>query len=388
MNRKPALPSQTVLIFQGGGALGAFQAGVYEGLHLAERSADWVIGTSIGAINAAIIAGNRPGRRVEYLHEFWARMAQGWFFDPVKALPPETPCAPWMSALNALGTVALGVPNFFLPRWASGFALGFAVPPESASLYDVEPLKKTLDELVDFDYLNQSPVRVSVGAVDVESGAMRYFDSRHQRLEVAHVLASCALPPAFPAVAIDGRYYWDGGIHSNTPLEYMLRDEPRRHSLCFVATLWHQEDVLPATLADVLRRNKELQYASRSETLIAMEQELHRLRHAIWQLAARLPDAVRAESEVAEVVALGCRSVYHLYQLQVPRLDFEDQSKDIDFAPGRIEQRWQAGRTDVARALASRGWETPVGPEAGVVLHDIAAPPAEPSALPIRHRAA
>lgn len=373
MSKKVILPQQTVLIFQGGGALGAFQAGVFDGLHEAGLSADWVIGTSIGAVNAAIIAGNPPQRRLEYLHEFWARMGQGWFVDP-QAADAAAGSETWAGTVNAINTMALGLPNFFLPRWAGGFAFGLPVDPENASLYDTTPLKTTLEELIDFDYLNQSPVRISLGAVDVESGEMRYFDSRQERIGVEHLLASGALPPAFPAVEIDGRHYWDGGIHSNTPLEFMLRDKPRRHSLCFMATLWQQEDVMPTTLSAVLRRNKELQFASRSATLIGMEQEMHRLRHGIWLLANRLPAEDRADAELAASIELGCRSVYHLVRLQAPRLGHENQTKDIDFAPSHIEARWQAGRQDVLRVVATRCWETPVGPEEGVVLHNFAGP--------------
>jgi NTE family protein len=374
MSKKVIVPSQTVLIFQGGGALGAFQAGVFDGLMQAGHAADWVIGTSIGAVNAAIIAGNPPQRRLEYLHEFWARMGQGWFIDP-QSTNPEAAGETWAGAMNAINTMALGLPNFFLPRWAGGFAFGLPVDPAAASFYDTTPLKATLEELVDFDYLNDSPVRISLGAVDVESGEMRYFDSRQERIGVHHLLASGALPPAFPAIEIDGRHYWDGGIHSNTPLEFMLHDNPRRHSLCFMATLWQQEDVMPTTLSAVLRRNKELQFASRSQTLICMEQEMHRLRHGIWLLAKHLPDEAKADAELAPAIELGCRSVYHLVRLQAPRLVNENQTKDIDFAPSHIEARWRAGSEDLLRAVATRCWESPVGPEEGVVLHDFAGPP-------------
>lgn len=182
-----------------------------------------------------------------------------------------------------------------------------------------------------------------------------------------------ALPPAFPAVEIAGRHYWDGGIHSNTPLARMLRDEPRRHSLCVLATLRPLDDVVPATLADVLRRCNELQYASRAHTLIGLEQELHRLRHGISLLAARLPAPVRREAEIAESIRLGCRSTYHIGRLQAPRVPGEDQHKDIEFTPARVGQRWAAGFRNGRRAHAARPWEQPVAPEDGVVVHDFEA---------------
>jgi NTE family protein len=369
MNQKsPVLPKRTILLFQGGGALGAYQAGVFEAMNLSGLAPDWVVGTSIGSINAALIAGNRPERRMEHLYEFWARVSQGWHID----LPDAD--LPFLPQLNKLLTITGGLPHFFLPHWGHGFHFGWPAAPAKAGLYDVSPLRKTLEELVDFDYLNNSPIRISVGAVDVENGQIRYFDSRQERIGVEHILASGALPPAFPAVEIEGRHYWDGGIHSNTPLEWMLRDSPRQHSLCLMATLWPLEDVVPTTLPDVLRRSKELQYASRSRTLIKLEQELHTLRHTVSQLAAKLPPELRADKEIAQAVDRGCRSVYHLVRLQAPRLAGDDHTKDIDFTPTGIGQRWAAGQRDTLRALAAKLWETPLGPEQGVLLHDFSDP--------------
>lgn len=369
-DKKTVMPQRTVLIFQGGGALGAFQAGVFEATQRGELSPDWVIGTSIGAINAALIAGNRPEHRMERLYEFWARVSQGWMIDQGASADAASFAGALTGHWNALTTMMAGLPNFFTPRWASGFAFGLAVAPGSASYYDPMPLRKTLEELVDFDYLNDSPIRLSVGAVDVESGQIRYFDTRSETLKVEHILASSALPPAFPAVEIDGRHYWDGGIHSNTPLEWMLRDAPRKHSLCFMATLWPIQDSLPQTLPSVLKRGKELQYASRAQTLVGMEQELHSLRHSVSLLAARLPKAVRDEAEVARSISLGCRSVYHLIRLQAPRLPDENHAKDIEFTPARVGQRWAAGYQDALRALDARPWEQAVGADEGVLLHD------------------
>ena len=380
-------PQQTVLIMQGGGALGAFQGGVFEALHGAGLVPDWIIGTSIGAINAALIAGNRPGRRLEHLYEFWARVGQGWFTTPGEAERALHPANALLGPWTALATMTLGLPNFFLPRWWDGFTTGLAVPTASAGIYDTAPLRRTLQELVDFDYLKTSPIRLSVGAVDVESGQIRHFDSRDEALGVDHIMASGALPPAFPPVEVDGRHYWDGGIHSNTPLDRMLRDVPRRHSLCFLATLWPLADAPPTTLADVLRRAKELRYASRAATLLGLEQELHRLRHSVSLLAARLPKAARADPVIAEAIRLGCRSTYQVVRLQAPRLDCEDHVQDIDFAPARVQQRWSAGRRDAERALAARPWEQPVPVEEGVVLHDFGLPTAERAPVEARQGA-
>lgn len=369
-DKKTVMPQRTVLIFQGGGALGAFQAGVFEATQHGGLSPDWVIGTSIGAINAALIAGNRPEHRMERLYQFWARVGQGWLIDQDAATSGLPLAGALAGQWNVMATMVAGLPNFFTPRWASGFAFGLPVAPGSASYYDTAPLRKILEELVDFDYLNASPIRLSMGAVDVGNGQIRYFDTRSETLRVEHILASCALPPAFPAVEIDGRHYWDGGMHSNTPLEWMLRDMPRKHSLCIMATLWPIQDSVPQSLPAVLKRGKELQYASRAQTLVGLEQELHCLRHSVSLLAARLPKAVRDEAEVARSINLGCRSVYHLVRLQAPRLPDESHAKDIEFTPTRVGQRWAAGYQDARRALDARPWEQAVGADEGVLLHD------------------
>lgn len=365
-------PQRTILVFQGGGALGAYQAGVFEALEASGRQPDWVVGTSIGAINAALIAGNRPERRGERIDAFWERMsrpesglAAGWS-------PPETGQAlgdGWGSTLRSLQTMAFGLPGFFLPRPNPGFAFGLAAAPGEASFYDVAPLRETLCELVDFDYLAESPVRLSVGAVDIESAQIRYFDSRHCRLGPEHILASGALPPAFPPVEIDGRLYWDGGIYSNTPLEWILH-QPRIHSLCLYATLWQQHDQPPQTLRDVLRRSKEIQYSSRGDALIDIERELHQLRHAVNLLSYELAE-LKPESPLRELARLGCGSVFHLVYLQAPRLRGEDYTKDIEFETARVAERRAAGLADTTRALREKPWEKEkVNRAEGIVVHD------------------
>jgi NTE family protein len=224
-------------------------------------------------------------------------------------------------------------------------------------------------ELVDFDYLADSPVRLSVGAVDIESAQLHYFDSRQCRLSVEHILASGALPPAFAPVRIDGRLYWDGGIYSNTPLEWILH-EPRIHSLCLFATLWPQDDCPPQTLSNVLRRSKEIQYSSRAESLIAIEQELHQLRHAVNLLSYELAE-LNAQSPLLDLACLGCGSVFHLVYLQAPRLPGEDHNKDIEFETKRGAERWAAGLADTRRAFHESPWESEkVARTEGIVVHD------------------
>lgn len=365
-------PQRTILVFQGGGALGAYQAGVFEAMAEVGQQLDWVVGTSIGAINAALIAGNPPTKRLPRLKTFWERMSRPETGLPAAWGPPETALSTadaFDSTWRSLQTMTFGLPGFFLPRSNAAFACGLATDPTKASFYDVTPLRETLLELIDFDYLAESPVRLSVGAVDVESARIRYFDSRQCRLGPEHILASGALPPAFPPVEIDGRLYWDGGIYSNTPLEWILR-EPRIHSLCIFATLWQQDDRPPQNLRDVLRRSKEIQFSSRADSLISIERELHQLRHAVnllsYELAAR-----DGASPLQDLACLGCGSVFHLVYLQAPRLPGEDHTKDIEFEVGRIAERQRAGFADTRRALLAKPWKKKkVARAEGIVVHD------------------
>jgi len=366
-------PQRSILVFQGGGALGAYQAGVFEAFEASGRQPDWVVGTSIGAINTALIAGNPPKRRLECIKTFWDRMsrpetgiAAGWSLPEAGLMLGES----FGSTLRSLQTMAFGLPGFFEPRGNAAFAFGLATDPTEASFYNVAPLRETLLELVDFDYLADSPVRLSVGAVDVESAQIHYFDSHQCRLGAEHILASGALPPAFPPVQIDGRLYWDGGIYSNTPLDWILH-QPRIHSLCLFATLWQQqEDHPPQTLRDVLRRSKEIQYSSRAESLIAIERELHQLRHAVNLLSYELAE-LNSKSPLRDLACLGCGSVFHLVYLQAPRLHGEDHNKDIEFGSGRVAERWAAGLADTRRALHEKPWEREkVARSEGIVVHD------------------
>lgn len=379
MDMNTRMPKSKILLLQGGGALGAYQAGVFEAMDRAGMQPDWVVGTSIGAINAAIIAGNPPQRRLEQLFEFWSRVGQDWTNTRLDSPTLDPLAAAWTSQWNSIVTMAFGVDGFFRPRWGSGFSMGMRVVPNEAAHYDVEPLARTLEALVDFDYLEHSSVRLSVGAVDVQSGRNRYFDSREGPITVKHILASSALPPAFAPIEIDGRHYWDGGMYSNTPLERVLRDDPCDDILCFLATLWPAQDVLPDSLRSVLRRRKEIQFASRAETLLELEQEIYQLRRDVSLLAARLPSSALAEDDIRQSVERGCRRVCHLVRLQAPRLPGEDDMKDIDFAPSRVNARWAAGCRDTAAAIAGQPWSVQTDLSQGLVLHEISESPAQPA---------
>lgn len=358
---------QVVLVFQGGGALGAYQAGVFQALHEAAIEPDWVIGTSIGAINAAIIAGNAPANRLDRLREFWDRMRQSPFAAAMGMMPGFG-----SAAANALVTLG-GVPGFFAPNPLGAWSDLFPTDPERVGFYVTDALEKTLTDLIDIDLLNQCATRLTVGAAHVQTGEMRYFDSRDAALSIRHVMASGALPPAFPAVRINGELFWDGGILSNTPVEAVFDDNPRRSGLIFAVHIWNPSGPEPDGIARVLARLKDLQYASRATTHIARQKQIHRLRHVIAELVAKLSPEER-DSEMGRMLAAhGCLTRMHVVRLLAPPMAGEDHSKDIDFSPGGIKRRWEAGYADTIRVLEQAPWRHDVDPMEGFILHEAAA---------------
>ena len=316
-------------MLQGGGALGSYQAGVYQALHEAGIEPDWIIGTSIGAINASLIAGNAPQNRLSRLREFWKRMEQ----NPIWSFRDIFPG--FNEKLSYWSTVTNGIPGFFRPNPLAHAGDSYPLGADQAGYYSTSPLERTLTELVDFDLVNQCTPRLTVGAAHVRTSQMRYFDSRDGELGVKHIMASGALPPAFPAVRIDGELYWDGGILSNTPTEAVFDDNPRKNSLIFAVHLWNPSGAEPTTMAEVLNRHKDVQYSSRIASHIARQQQAHRLRHVINQLAARLPEAERNSEAVRELAGYGCPTRMHVVRLLAPQLDRENHTKDIDFSPVR-----------------------------------------------------
>jgi len=360
----PAFPGQVVLVLQGGGALGAYQVGVYEALHEAGIEPDWVIGTSIGAINAALIAGNAPENRLARLREFWARIEHSASADLMSYFTG----LPNMAA--NLSTVSNGIPGFFVPNPAAWISSHMPLGVEGAAYYSTSPLRETLAELVEFDCNSSGHTRLTVGAVNVRNGEMRYFDSREEEIRLDHILASGALPPAFPAVRIDGDPYWDGGIYSNTPIEAVLDDNPRRDSVIFTVNVWNPEGSEPQSVWEVMGRTKDIQFASRANSHIARQKQIHHLRHIIRELARLMPEKTRLSPEVKELAGWGCGTTMHVARLNAPNLKGEDHTKDIDFTPGGIRARWQAGHDDTKRMLAHAPWMNPVDPTQGIVIHE------------------
>lgn len=366
-----AAENRIVLVLQGGGALGAYQAGVYEALHEAGIEPDWVIGTSIGAINAAIIVGNPPALRMQRLRGFWRTVTQqgvAALWQDLAALWPALPGMPtWWSTIQA---VSQGVPGFFTPNPEAWLGPRVPLATDDTGYYSTAELAATLGALIDIRSLNTGAPRLTMGAVNVASGEMHYFDSRDKTLDLRHVLASGALPPAFPPVRIDDDWYWDGGVYSNTPVETVFDDNPRHSSLIFSVQLWRAVGQLPHSMWDVTERQKDIQYASREDSQVQRQAQIHRLRHVVRELAAELPAASRSRPELRELMAYGCSTVMHLMQLIVPRLPDEDHTKDLDFNRDRIEARWQAGLHDGRRTLARKAWRAPHDPMAGLIIHD------------------
>ena len=354
---------QIVLVLQGGGALGAYQAGVYHALHEQGIEPDWIVDTSIGAINASLIAGNPRADRLERLKEFCTRMA----YRPPLGAPVWSGLPDLISYWK---TILRGIPDFFQPN--PGAFLGTHVPlgTDAAGFYSTAPLEKTLLELVDFSLVNKCSPRLTVGAAHVRTSEMRYFDSRDGEIGVQHIMASGALPPAFPAVRIDGELYWDGGILSNTPTEVIFDDDPRRNSLIFAVHLWNPVGDEPRTIWEVLNRQKDIQYSSRVASHIARQRQMHNMRHVIRDLTKLLPEEIRTTEQARALAAFGCHTTMHVVRLLAPRLENENHTKDVDFSPSSIRMRWEAGFTKTMRALERAPWEGIFDAQEGVLLHE------------------
>ena len=342
---------QIVLVLQGGGALGAYQAGVYEALAEAGLHPDWVAGTSIGAINSAIIVGNAPNDRVAKLRAFWERVTvHPWLNGPERDHGIGDLGRQALLQMSASIVLTSGACGFFAPRqWNPWLALSGT--PGATSFYDTAPLRATLEQLVDFDRINAREIRLSIGAVNVRTGELVYFENGMDRIGPAHVMASGSLPPGFPATEIAGEYYWDGGVVSNTPLQYVADSEPRRDTLAFEVDLWDESGDIPHTMSEVLTRQKDIQYSSRARASIDRFRQIQKLRSALATLLAELPPELRAKQEVELLSQVADRRVYSLVQLTYRSNRYEGQSKDFEFSRLSMDEHWRSGYHDTVRAL-------------------------------------
>lgn len=373
---------QTVaLVLQGGGALGSYQCGVYEAMHAAGLHPNWFAGTSIGAINAAILAGNAPERRVERLREFWETICEpAGSFGPAAAavmrsafawLPANHALAAWTNSLGALGALVQGQRGFFSARAQPPFLFDDG-SAKATSFYDTAPLKATLERYVDFDRINEDDgVRLSVGATNVANGNFRYFDSSRDAIGPEHIMASGALPPAFPAVAVDGEHYWDGGLVSNTPLDHVLMSTPRRDSLVFQVDLWSARGELPKTLMDVLERQKDIQYSSRTRFGTNALARLQKLRNAIGELIQQVPKN-RLRADLLDTLEPWiCDHVFNIVHLIYQAKPYEEQFKDYAFGLGTMREHWAAGLADMQQTLEHPEFFAKPAADAGAVTHDV-----------------
>jgi NTE family protein len=280
------------------------------------------------------------------------------------ALPDGGPLAHWMTMTTGLG-------NFFSPNLAALFGNNWPLGATYAAHYTTDPLRKIIEELVDFDEINRHTTRISVGAANACTGEMHYFDSRDCAFTIDHPMASAALPPAFPAVRIAGDLYWDGGILSNTPLEAIFDDNPRRNALIFSVHVWNPAGQEPTTIGEVLARQKDIQFASRSQNQIMRQKQLHKLRRVIAELVDNIPEHERETVTVRELAAYGCVTQMHVVSLQAPMLDRDDHLKDIDFSGVSIRRRWEAGYAHTCKAIEQAPWEASADPLEGVILHQL-----------------
>ena len=358
---------RVALVFQGGGALGAYQAGVYEALSEAGLHPNWLSGVSIGAINSAIIAGNPPERRVERLREFWELISgrKIWLYTPDGDM-----FRAWRNQWSSMVTMSQGQPGFFEPRPINPW-----LQPRGAegatSFYDTSPLRETLLRLIDFDLLNNDGVFFSVGAVNVKTGNFLFFDNRNQKIGPEHIMASGALPPAFPPILIDGDYYWDGGIVSNTPLLYLLSQEKRLSTLAFQVDLFSANGALPRDMRDVSGRQKDIAYSSRTRFTTDSYKRSHDFRMRVAKSLAKLPPELRDPEDqalIAEVTNIPPVNIAHLIYQQKA---YEGDAKDFEFSHTSMKEHWKSGYDDTKRTLMRPEWLEKPKEGSGVVIHDL-----------------
>ena len=374
---KRRLPFEVVaLVLQGGGALGAYQAGVYEALSEAGIHPNWISGVSIGAINAAIIAGNPPDTRIDRLRDFWTQV---------------TADGPWPGAGDACFSFAKGdtmrqlinqmSANFATVGGARGFFSARPIPPwfqppgtiQATSFYDTNDLKHTLERLVDFDRINSGETRFSVGAVNVVTGNFVYFDTTTHTIRPDHIMASGALPPGFPAIEIDGEQYWDGALVSNTPLQWVVDAEPRRDTLAFQVDLWSARGEFPRDIFEVTTREKEIRYSSRTRAKTDQFKYEQKLRHILAGLLEKLPEDLKNSAEARLLNSVAERKVYNIIHLIYRAKNYEGHSKDYEFSRLSMQEHWRAGYNDARRTMRHREvLERPKNHE-GVYTFDLAA---------------
>ena len=362
-----AAAEDCILVLQGGGALGAYQAGVFESLSKVYREPNWVAGISIGAINAALITGNPAHARVARLREFWELVSSSL---ATPSIAQNGVARESLNEASASQVMLFGVPGFFKPRF----------PPapfqprgslEAISYYDTAPLKSTLDRLVDFDRINSGAVRLSVGAVNVRTGNFEYFDSSKQAIDARHIMASGALPPGFAPVEIDGEHYWDGGLVSNTPLQYVLDQPGKRRRVVFQVDLFAAQGALPTNLAEVTEREKDIRFSSRTRLNTTNELDRQVIAQAAKRLIDKLPPDLRNDPDVRALSHVRCETGVDVVHLIYRSKHYESQSKDYEFSRLSMQEHWDSGRADMAHTLHDPRWVKHERASTGVHVFDL-----------------
>jgi NTE family protein len=367
MTTDPKTGQEIVLVLQGGGALGAYQAGIFEAMRAAGYEPGWVAGVSIGAINAAIIAGNPPEGRLDRLKEFWEQVTSAFLWRPLFEADSKRPV---FTTLSSMWIAGFGVPGFFKPRFPSPL-LSSITPPEKLSYYDTRPLRQTLERLVDFDRINARQTRLSLGAVNVRTGNLTYFDNEKEKIRPEHVMASGALPPGFPPVEIDGEFYWDGGIVSNAPIQYVLDQESERNLVIFQVDLFSARGDMPTTMTAASEREKDIRFSSRTRMNTDTSLKEHQVKAALRRLLDRLPKDLRILPEYAEVEAFTKENAVTVVHFINRRLKSHSNTQDYEFSRVTMLEHWAAGCEDADFSLSHREWIKRRFPKHGVAVFDL-----------------
>lgn len=362
----PTSEPECVLVLQGGGALGSYQGGVYEALAAAGEHPAWVAGISIGAINAALIAGNPPERRVERLRTFWDRITGAVTVSPWW---PGDDIRTAFNTASAVWSASVGVKGFFAPRTMPPVLVPSS-RPETVSIYDTAPLRQTLLELVDFDLINSGAMRLSVGAVNVATGNFAYFDNTECEIGPEHIMASGALPPGFPPVKIGEEYYWDGGLVSNTPLHYVVDHEPQRDMTIYQVDLFSARGPLPRTVMEATEREKDIRYSSRTRFNTDSQLRIKKLRTALARLLRKLPASFADDPDAAVLRAIPDEAKVTVVQLIYRERPYEGGTKDFEFSRATMLEHWHAGAEDARQTMQHRG-EIKEAPTTGAKTFDI-----------------
>ncbi len=364
---RPERCDRIALVLQGGGALGAYQAGVYQAMHEAGLEPDWVSGVSIGAINGAIITGNPPELRLQKLRTFWERITERkiWHYTPDGDIFRKA-----RNAASAWMTLTQGQPGFFQPR-SPGPWQSFAGAATATSYYDSAPLRETLLELVDFDLINEKRMRLADGAVNVLDGNFAYFDNATDTLAPEHVMASGALPPALPMVKIGTDHFWDGGIVSNTPLQHLLDQDDTLNSLVIQVDLFSARGAMPRDIEDVMARQKDIVYSSRTRYNTDLYRRLHKWKTRLKQALDKVPEELLSKDETQLKQDLTHLPEIAILQLIYQQKSYEGQAKDYEFSGTSMREHWQSGYEDTARTLKHRAWITMPPEGEGIVVHDV-----------------